>query len=216
MAGFTQKTEKLEKSPISIQNTPITPSPTIFEPTNDVTEVYASPTTPNDAIFHPQTLPTCASSSQDLQALPNTGHEKRAYLHAVFESQLPTRSLALTTIISDFKTRSETASFIETHQKLENSPFFTQKPSESLVSGGSNWEDNAESSPAPTTITSALETSSASADFIKNHQKIDQKHPKLPISAHFYLYNGTNSLPTQYISPTKHPCNMSSYLVMFL
>jgi hypothetical protein len=108
------------------------------------------------------------------------------------------------------------ASFGETNQKLENSPFFTQKPSEPLISGGSNWEDNADSSPAPTTIIPALETRSTIAYFMKIHQKLENSPiptkmaPKSLVSGCFFTY----FLPTPSISPTKHPCNSSIHLVM--
>ena len=75
-----------------------------------------------------------------------------------------------TTILTGLKTRSMLASFMEKHQNIENSSFFKQKPSDSLVLTSSNWADDGNSSPTPTTITPALEKCSA---FTKKLQKIE-------------------------------------------
>ena len=218
MAGFTPKAEKLEKSPFSTQNTPTNPSPTIFEPTNNVTEVYASTTTPNDAIFRPPTLSTDASSPQDSELSASPGHEKSVPLHAVFKSQLPTGSPEAIYVDKALKTRLGTAVFVKIRQKIENSPIFTKMTPEPLVSSHSKQTDDIYLLLSPTTIVTASEMRSSIAVFTKIHQKLENSPfftkiaPEPLVSDCLSIY----FLPPPSISPTKHPCNLSGPLVMIL
>jgi hypothetical protein len=63
MADFTQKHENVKKSPIYTKTMHKTSTPSVIEPTNNATRVYASPLTSNDAVLRPTTSFTSASSS---------------------------------------------------------------------------------------------------------------------------------------------------------
>jgi hypothetical protein len=70
---------------------------------------------------------------------------------------------------------------------------------------------------APTIVITGLKTRPASARFTNNHQKVEnsliftQNHPESLISCHSNSADITESLPTQYIPPTKHPCTFSGF-----
>ena len=166
VAAFTQKLENIEISPIIIKTALKTPSVSVIELENDATRVSASPPNPNDAVLRPPTPFTSASSSW----LPATGDEKRVLLRAVFETQQPTESQEPTTTFTALKSRSESTGFTENIQKVEKSPIFAQNAPEPIISGHSKCEDNIDTSPAPTTIVSDLETCSEMAVFMKNHK----------------------------------------------
>ena len=162
VAVFSQKLENIEIPPFITKTAPETPSLSITEPINDVTQVHASPNIHNGAVLEQITVSTGASSLQDPEPPPSTGHGKCTLMCAVFESQAPMEFPVHTSIITSFETRPATAGFMNIHQKLENSYIYPNISPESLVSGHFNWEIN------------------------------------------------TESLPTQSIAPTKHPCDPST------
>jgi hypothetical protein len=217
-----QNHPKIEKAPISTQSTPTNLAHSIFGHTNNEMQVYASPPTSNDAFLIPSTLSTSASSSQDSQLPARTGHKKSALLRAIFESQLPTESPALTTIVTDIKTRPVTADFMENCQNIEKILIFTQNPPEPLISISLKRSDESRLSLAPTTVVTDLKVRSALARFAKNHQKVEnpsffnQNLRKSAILCHFNWAINSESLQAQYISPTKHPCNFSDLFFKFL
>jgi hypothetical protein len=218
MPDFTQKHENFENSPISSQTTPKTPALNIVEPTNDTTRVYASPLTSNDAVLRPTTSFTSASSSH----LPVTRDQRSALLRAVFELKPPTESPAPTAVVTVFKTRPESADFMGNCQNIENSLNFIQRPPELLISTPFKWTDKSGLSPEPTTIVTALETRSTTANFVKIYQKVEKSniltknHQKSPVSEPFNWARNTESLLAQYIPPTKHPCTLSVSFHQFL
>jgi hypothetical protein len=108
-ACFMGNNQKTEKSTISTKTTPQTPPPSTSEPTNDVTQAYASPPPPNDAISRPLTIVTSASSSQHSQLPAGITDKKSTQLHALFKLQAPTESPAPASIATNFKMHSETA-----------------------------------------------------------------------------------------------------------
>ena len=73
---FTQKHKNGEILPILSQFTSKTPTPSTVGPTKDIMQAYASPITTNDAIFHPLTLSSPASSSQPPVLPADIGYEK--------------------------------------------------------------------------------------------------------------------------------------------
>ena len=112
------------------------------------------------------------------------------------------------------KTRPASASFMENCQKLENSPFFTQKSSKPLVFGSSSFGKDAKSSPVPTIVSKSDETCSASTGITQKQPKMRklthfiENHPYLSISGSFAGIDSTKLLPALYMAPTKHPCNI--------
>jgi hypothetical protein len=149
----------------------------------------------------------------------NIAHGKSASLHAVFEPQLPTESSELTTIISDLKTRPDAANFMGNHHKIEKSPFFDQKAPEI---DSIHPVSASVTSSALTTIITALERAQRRPILwitTKNLKKpliFNQKDRKSLISELFKWEIHVELLPTPSVAPTKHPCDMSSHLVMFL
>ena len=140
-------------------------------------------------------------------------------LGAVFESQQHTASPVPTTIVTALKTPSETGGFMKFHQKLEKSPISPKIASESLVSGYSKWMDDTSSPPAPTSIITVLKIHSELPSFAETVEKSaisNKKHPKTPISELFNWVYNTKSLPTPFISPTKHPCDLSHLYSCFV
>ena len=138
---FTLKVEIFEKSLISTQTTPQTPSRSIIGCADDVTQVRTSPLTPNDVLLQPLALSTTASSLPTPHPL---AHQKSALSRAVFELQLSTESTVLTSIVTPFKTCSAPAEFTENCKKVEISPNFTQKPPFLPASESFDWADDAE------------------------------------------------------------------------
>ena len=143
LAGFVQNHQEIEKSPIFTQNPPISLPPSILEPANDVTRVYASQTAPNKAVLRPSRHSTSASSAEDPQPPAVTIHPKSDQLQADFKSQPSTESSAPTCIVTGLKTRSDLAGFTENSQKIEKTPIFPQKTPESLISTRFSWSDDA-------------------------------------------------------------------------
>jgi hypothetical protein len=129
-ADFTQKHENVEKPPIFTQTSPEILSPSIFGPTYNVTRVYASPPTAEDAILQSPRAPTSTTTASTSDPPAATGHEKSALLRVSFESQAPKESPAPTTIVTAFETRSALTGFAKNHQKIEKSPIFNKKPPE--------------------------------------------------------------------------------------
>ena len=214
-ASFTQKVEKVENQSIFIKTTPQPSLPSIVEPIDDVTGVQTTLPTSNDAILHLPVTSRTASSPVTLLTPYCTGHEKSAPLCAVFESQAPTESLALTTIITALETCSETAGFTKSCQNVENSHTFTQNVPEPIVLGYSKCAEDFYSSPAPTATITAFETRSAPADSTKNHQKIEispisnKNHPKSTVSDHFNWADDVALPPISSTIPTKYPRDLS-------
>ena len=151
MVNFAPKHQKPENSPISTQTFFKTASPSIVGPTDDVTQAYANPETPNVIILQPPALtPTASSSPTPLSPHP-TKHEKCALPPAIFESQPHTESPVPSTIIPAIKTRSESANSMTNCQNIENTHNFDQKTPEYIVSTRFNWADNAAELPTLST-----------------------------------------------------------------
>ena len=201
--GFTSEVEKVEISPIYTKIIPQIPAPSVIEPENDTTRVYASLITPNDANLNPSTLPSTASSPYNSHIQASSGHEKSAHLRAIFESQSTRVYPAHVLVVTELKTRPEPNGFAENGQKVENALIFAQKATELVVSGHYNSPNSIYSSPTPTTITPALEKRSALAGFTKKLEIFTPKVLEPPILARLRL-------PTPFIPPTKHPCNISN------
>jgi hypothetical protein len=222
-AGSTQKVEKVEKLSVSTQTTPQTPVSSIVGPVNDVARAHKSIQTPKDIILQPPTSPTTASSSPN-QATPYpSGHEKSAFLRAAFEPKPPTESPVSTTIVPALKTHSETAEFTENHQKVEKAPIFTQNTPETLYLGDLKSEFDADSSPAPSTIITDLETRSTTAIFTQNHQQLEkspvftQNTPEPLVSTRFKWADDADLLPAlPTIVTTLERCGSVRLLTMFV
>ena len=206
-ADFTQNHQKVEFSPTYTEITSKIPSPSVIELENDVARVHASPPSHNDDVLRHSTLSTSASSLQ----VSSTGHQKSVPLRDFFEPQPPPESLASTIIVLALETRSDSIGFTENNQKVEKSPIFTQKAPEPIISGHLKCMDDIDTSPALTTTVTALETRSATTDFMKIYKKVEksttfnQNHSKSLVSGCF----STVLLPMPSISPTKHPCYLS-------
>jgi hypothetical protein len=148
------------------------------------------------------------------QTTASTVQGKSAQSGVVFESQVPTESLAPTDIVSDLKMRPAAAGFIGNHQKIEKSPIFAQKQT---VLDHSRSADDVDTSPLPTTIATSIEMRLEMAAFTENHENhrkppiFNQKHPKTLVMELFNWENNSESLPTKYIPPTKHPCTISGF-----
>ena len=218
-ANFYPKVENDEVSPNSesTKTTPQTLPPGTFEHLNNVARAHTSLRTLNDVdlrpLTHTTTVTQSASSSESSQPTQSTEHQKSVLLRAVFESQLSTESPVSTTIVTALKTRPESTSSAKNYEKVEKLPIFTQKDAEPIVLDHSKCADNIYMSPAYTSIVTNLELRSATAVFMKNHQKSPifiQNDPESLISGHFNWEINTESLPTQSIAPTKHPCDLSS------
>jgi hypothetical protein len=211
-AAFMEKQQKIEKSLIFTKTFPQPPSPSTFEPTNEVRRTYTSSGTPNDDLLQPLTLKSTASS---LQHPPNTGHEKSVLLCAVFESQAPRESTEHTTIVPALKTRSETADFAKNRNKHEKTPIFTRKPPEPTISVSKTSSVTSSNSAAPSPTPTAFKTQPTTPSFTKNHSKVEkapifaQKAPEPLILEHSNRENDAGLVPAPYILPTKHPCNFS-------
>ena len=189
---FAQKLEKLENSCIFSQKTSPTLSPSTFEHTSDIELVYTSLLTHSNVVLKPPTPNTSASTSSPPAAIL---HEKSDLSRAIFESQEPMESLGSIPIATTLKTRSESSGFMENYQKLENSPFSTQNPSEPLVSCSSNFSIDADSCPASNTIVSDHETRSALTNYIDIVQKVENSPiftPKAPKPIILERYKFTN------------------------
>jgi hypothetical protein len=214
-ASFAKKCEKIENPSIFFEKPPETRSPTIFEHGNDSTRVYTSLRASNNAVLLPPTLIKTATSSQPQ---PSTGHQKCEPLCVTFKYPLSISSSVPTGIVTALKTRSETAGFMKIHQKIANSPILTKIAPESLVSSHSKQTDDIYLLLLSTTIVTAPETHSTTADFMKIHQKIENSPiftkiaPEPLVSDRLLTYF---LLPPS-IAPTIHPCNLSSLLVMIL
>jgi hypothetical protein len=208
-----------EDSAIFNQTPSKTLAPRPFGPTNNATQAYTSPPTLNNIIFNSPPSALTASSSPTPCPTGLSEHEKSELLCAVFESQPHTASPVPTIIEIALKTRTEVTSFIETHQKLEKSAFFTQNLPETLVSISLDWEDGTKSLPAPSTIVTTLKTCQATAGFIQKRPKMrkstnfNQIPSLLPvqslISDHYNWKDDTEPLAAPLILPTKHPCVLS-------
>ena len=148
-AGFAQNHPKIEKLPIFAQNPPISLSPIVLEPTNNLTRAYASQTTQNEAVSSLTTHSASTSSPEIPNPPAVTIHPKNEQLQADFELQLSTESTVPTCTVTGLKTRSAPTYFMENGQKVENLSIFTQKTAEPLVSTPFNWADDTE---APQTI----------------------------------------------------------------
>ena len=202
MANFTQKVKKVKKTVNCYPNNPTNPcfqhrrthkwhNGNLCESTDPQWHCFTTTNTHNDCqlITHPIPYET----------------QKSAPLHTVFELQAPLESPASTTIVTGFKTRSESAGFTENNQKVEKSAIFTQKVLETIVLGHSKCPDDIDSSPVSTTIVPAIEICSALASFMKKHQKV-KKLTIFTLEPHVLTSLG---LPPPSIAPTKHPCNQS-------
>jgi hypothetical protein len=195
---FTQKHEKVKKSPILTKNSLEIPTPCVTRPENSTTRVHTSLLAPNDAVFLSPILNTTASSSESSQTPASIGHKKSALLCSIFESKPPKWSQVFTTIVIASKTRSASTSFAENYQKLEKPAIFVQKvpktPGEHAIEPQPPPNDIVSRSPALTTTAS----SSRARVFIKKGigthiaPGIAQKCPKTLIIAHFHLV--TNAL----------------------
>ena len=211
-AGFMEKQQKIEKSLIFTKTFPQPPSPSTFEPKNEVRRTYTSSGTPNDDLLQPLTLKSTASS---LQHPPNTGHEKSVLLCAVFKSQAPREFTEYTTIVSALETRSETADFAKNCKKLEKTPIFTRKPPEPTISISKMLSVTSSNSAAPSPTHTAFKSRPMSPGFTKNHSKVEkapiiaQKAPEPLILEHSNRENDAGLVPAPSILPTKHPCNFS-------
>jgi hypothetical protein len=214
-ADFAQKHQKNENPPISTQTTNRNPAPKVIEAINDATEVYASQTSPNDATFRPLILSAAASS----QGPVVPGHEKNVLLRAVFDSKPPTESPVSTTIVSALENHSETASFMEKHQKDEKSHIFTQKTPDSPISARFNWSDDAYEPPILSTVPtkhprdiSGLRSSS------KNPFSSLRRRRRQPRNPHCFINSWSQSncqytLPnSRHHIPASHTLNQSSQL----
>ena len=208
-ANFTENHQKVENLPNLSQNSPQTHSPSTSEHLDDVARVYTSLRTLNDIVSQPPTLKSAASSPHP-PASPE--HEKSARLCAVFESKLPTGSLASSTIVSASKMRLESSNFTKISQNIENQPIFIQNSTEPLVSDHSKCEDDFESPQVPTTIFTAFETRSETAEFMEKHKKTPihiQKPPELLVSRHLNWADDAAELPISSTVPTKQPRDLS-------
>ena len=199
MTNFAQKHEKIKKLSISTQTTPKTVAPSVIEAINEVSEVYASSPTPNDAILQPSTLSSTASSSQPPAS---SGHEKSGPLRAIFESQAPVESPASICIVTGLKTRSEPDGFTKNCQIFEKSPIFIQKTPEPCVSTCFNWADDAVQLPiAPTKQLHDLAPGNSSKT-----AKFTQENAKLPVLEYF---NHAESLLLPPKTPPNYPRDLS-------
>ena len=208
LAGFAQNHQIFENTSIFSPKTPISLSPGILEPTNDVTQVYASQLTQNNTVPRLLTVSTAASSLEDSRLTVVTKHPKSTFLHADFESQPHAGSPASISIVSASETRPESSGFVENCQKVEKSPIFTQNDPDPFVSSHSKCANVINMSPASTTIVPALKRVQRRLFLWKTIKKsklllfFNPNHPKSPVSE---PYN-TKSLPAPSIAPTKHPC----------
>ena len=208
-ANFTENHQKVENLPNLSQNSPQTHSPSTSEHLDDVARVCTSLQTLNDIVSQPPTLKSDASSPHP-PASPE--HEKSARLCADFEPRLPMGSLASSTIVSASKMRPESSNFTKINQNIENQPIFIQNSTEPLVSDHSKCEDDFESPQVPTTIVTAFETRSETAECTEKHKKTFihiQKPPELLVSRHLNWADDAAELPISSAVPTKQPRDLS-------
>ena len=150
-----------------------------------------SPPTPNDAFLKPSTASTGASSPEYSQTSVSSGHKKSMLLHAVFESQPPTESPALTSSVPALKMHQIVAGFTKNHQKIKKS-----------------LSDIISDSIAPTAIISGIETNQTTASFIQDHTEsqklgvLSEKYPKTLKSAVPAPFNWDDDTGTLPIMPT--------------
>jgi hypothetical protein len=117
-------------------------------------------------------------------------------------------SPAPTTIVTALKTPSQSASFMENHQNIEKPSIFAQKPPEPLVLGSFSRADDTESSPVPTTTVTVFEMRSATAKFMKNHEKspiFNHKLLKPPKTTSILIIRHPNIIPIDIPSSGKDP-----------
>ena len=144
-ADFTQKLENIEISTNFTNNTPQTPSPSIVEHPNDAAQAHTSLRPADDTVSWSHTFTTTASSLESPQLPAAIVHQKSAMVRAILGLRTGIESTARTIIIKSFKTRPESASFTNNHQKVENSLIFTKNHPESLISCHFDWAVNSES-----------------------------------------------------------------------
>ena len=102
---------------------------------------------------------------------------------------------------------------------MEMSDWSSDVCSSDLKLGYSKWMDDTSSPPAPTSIITVLKIHSELPSFAETVEKSaisNKKHPKTPISKLFNWAYNTKSLPTPFISPTKHPCDLSHLYSCFV
>jgi hypothetical protein len=148
----TQTTQERPRTPVSNQNRAKPPKSLVLS--EDSTDLRASTTygTTFDYATHsereiaqtvdPRHLPTARSRS------PAGSGKKKS---AVYDSKPRTESPAPTTIVPALETRSDTAVFVEKHQKTEKTVYFTPKPPDSPISTRFNWSDDAYEPPTLST-----------------------------------------------------------------
>ena len=189
-AGFIQNGQNFENSMLP-NSSQTTPSPSFVDHTNNVTGVYMSPPTPNDAFLKPSTASTGASSPEYSQTSVSSGHKKSMSLCAVFKLQPPTESPALTSSVPALETHQIVAGFTKNHQKIKKS-----------------LSDIISDSIAPTAIVSGIKASQTTAGFIQDHTKsqklgvLSEKYPKTLKSAVPAPFNWDDDAGTLPIMPT--------------
>ena len=95
--------------------------------------------------------------------------------------------------------RPESTSSAKNYEKVEKLTIFTQKDAEPIILDHSKCADNIYMYPAYTRIVTNLKSRSATAVFMKNHQKSPifiQNDPESLISGHFNWEINMESLPT--------------------
>ena len=206
----TKKHENDKKSPVITKITSKILTPSIVEPTNDVTQVYASQPTQNDAVPSPLTLCTGTSSAEDPQPPAVTIHPKSYQSRADFESRPSTESPAPTPIVTALETLSTSTDFTKNSQKVEKLQIFNPEPPKLPVSEWFKWADDVESVPmtskTPTKCTrdfSALRSSTKNPFSSLHRRRRNRKHPR-----HFINFwsksNCHHSIPNCHHSPTAY------------
>jgi hypothetical protein len=146
--------QNVKKSAIFTKTALETPASSATGLKNDTMQVHTTQPTPSDVFSQPTATSTTSSSSQP-PSPPGTGHQKSVLLRDVSQSESPIEFLASTPIISAFKTRPESAIFVENCKKVEITPHLAQNHPETLkppVSKRFNWADEAGSLPISTTL----------------------------------------------------------------
>ena len=145
LTDFTKKHENDKKSPITTKITSKIPTPSVVEPKNDTTWVYASPQTPDNIISQPSTVHTGTSSSPP----PVTTRFENLSSSTISDLIAPDG------IISGSETSSEATSFPQNHTKTRKPPVLIKEYPETQkapTSGPLNWADDANTLPISTTL----------------------------------------------------------------